>query len=211
MLREKAMDEVFSIFLETFGGPVDRQEVPASSIERYRGKLPSQLLEYWGEHGWCGYGDGIFWIVNPQEYEGVVASWIEGTKFEQRDTYHLIARSAFGDLYLWGERTGFSLKITSCTSRCFVHDFEITSDEMDRELQNFLLSTEVEYNDFDDLFKPAKKKLGTLRHDEMYGFVPALMFGGPDTLDHLEKVKAVEHLTLLSQITELQPYSFTDL
>ena len=205
------MDEVFSIFLETFGGPVDRQEVPASSIERYRGKLPSQLLEYWGEHGWCGYGDGIFWIVNPQEYEGVVASWIEGTKFEQRDTYHLIARSAFGDLYLWGERTGFSLKITSCTSRCFVHEFEITSDEMDRELQNFLLSTEVEYNDFDDLFKPAKKKLGTLRHDEMYGFVPALMFGGPDTLDHLEKVKAVEHLTLLSQIAELQPYSFSDL
>ncbi|WP_338921195.1 GAD-like domain-containing protein [Pseudomonas silesiensis] len=205
------MDEVFSIFLETFGGPVDRQEVPASSIERYRGKLPNVLLEYWAEHGWCGYGEGIFWIVNPQEYEAVVASWIEGTKFEESDTYHLIARSAFGDLYLWGEKTGFSLKITSCSSRCFVHDFEITSDEMDRELQNFLLSTEVEYNDFDDLFKPAKKKLGTLRHDEMYGFVPALMFGGPDTLAHLEKVKAVEHLTLLSQITELQHYSFSDL
>jgi hypothetical protein len=69
----------------------------------------------------------------------------------------------------------------------------------------------VEYSDFDDLFKPAKKKFGTLRHDEMYGFVPALMFGGPDTLDHLEKVKAVEHLILLSQIAELQPYSFSDL
>jgi hypothetical protein len=37
------------------------------------------------------------------------------------------------------------------------------------------------------------------------------MLGGPDTLDHLEKVKAVEHLTILSQITELQPYSFSDL
>ncbi|MDB5995383.1 MAG: glutamyl-tRNA amidotransferase [Pseudomonas sp.] len=205
------MDEVFSIFLQTFGGPVDRQEVPATSIERYRGKLPNLLLKYWAEHGWCGYGDGIFWIVNPQEYEGVVASWIGGTKFEERDTYHLIARSAFGDLYLWGEKTGFSLKITSCNSKCFVQEFEITSDEMDRELQNFLLSTEVEYNDFDDLFKPARKKLGTLRHDEMYGFVPALMFSGPDTLDHLEKVSAVEHLILLSQIAELQPYSFSDL
>ena len=94
------MDEIFSIFLETFGGPVDRREVPTSSIERYKGKLPNQLLEYWDEHGWCGYGDGIFWIVNPQEYEGVVASWIGGTKFEERDAYHLIARSAFGDLYL---------------------------------------------------------------------------------------------------------------
>ncbi|MBV7476828.1 GAD-like domain-containing protein [Pseudomonas sp. PDM31] len=205
------MDEVFSIFLDTFGSPVDRQEVPASSIERYRDKLPNQLLEYWAEHGWCGYGDGIFWIVNPQEYDGVVASWLGGTTFEDRDAYHLIARSAFGDLYLWGEKTGASLKITSVLSRCIIDNFEIASDEMDRELQNFLLSTEVEYNDFEDLFQPAKKKLGTLRHDEMYGFVPALMFGGPDTLEHLEKVKAVEHLILLSQITELQPYSFSDL
>ena len=205
------MDRVFARFIEKIGGPVDRQDVPASSIERYRGKLPNLLLEYWAEHGWCGYGEGIFWIVNPQEYEGVVSSWIEGTKLEQHDTYHLIARSAFGDLYLWGEKTGFSLKITSFISEYFVHDFEITSGEMDRELQDFLLSTEVEYNDFDDLFKPAQKKLGTLRHDEMYGFVPALMFGGPDTLDHLEKVKAVEHLTFLSQIAELQPYSVSDL
>jgi hypothetical protein len=121
------------------------------------------------------------------------------------------AGSAFGDLYLWGEKTGSSLKIISVLSRCVIDNFEIAREEMDRELQNFLLSTEVEYNDFDDLFQPAKKKLGTLRHDEMYGFVPALMFGGPDTLDHLEKVKAVEHLTLLSQIAELQPYSFSDL
>ncbi|WP_130931166.1 MULTISPECIES: GAD-like domain-containing protein [unclassified Pseudomonas] len=205
------MDEVFSIFLETFGAPVDRQEVPASSIERYKGKLPNQLLEYWAEHGWCGYGDGIFWIVNPQEYDSVVASWIEGTRFEEIDTYHLIARSAFGDLYLWGEKTGFSLKITSVLSRVVVKNLEINNDDMDRELQAFLLSRNVDSNDYGDLFKPAKKKLGTLRHDEMYGFVPALMFGGPDTLDHLEKVKAVEHLTLLSQIAELQPYSFSDL
>jgi hypothetical protein len=205
------MDEIFSIFLETFSGPIGRQEVPLSSIERYRGKLPDQLLGYWAEHGWCGYGDGIFWIVNPQEYEGVVTSWLEGTKYEQRDAYHLIARSAFGDLYLWGEKTGASLKITSVLSRSVFDDFEITSEEMDRELQGFLLSRNVDSNDYGDLFQPAKKKLGTLRHDEMYGFVPALMFGGPDTLDHLEKVKAVEHLILLSQITELQPYSFSDL
>ncbi len=106
------MDEIFSIFLETFGGQVGRQEVPESSIYRYRDKLPNQLLTYWAEHGWCGYGDGIFWTVNPQEYDAVVASWLEGTKFETFDAYHLIARSAFGDLYLWGEETGASLKIT---------------------------------------------------------------------------------------------------
>ena len=204
------MDKVFARFIEKFGTPIDRQEVPASSIERYRGKLPKLLLEYWAEHGWCGYGDGIFWIVNPQEYEGVVASWIEETSLEGRDTNHLIARSAFGDLYFWGEKTGASLNITSIVSRYTTYTSILPEEQMDKRFQNFLLSTEVEYNDFDDMFKPAKKKLGPLDHDEMYGFVPALMFGGPDTLDHLEKVKAVEHLTLLSQITELQPYSFSD-
>ena len=205
------MDKVFARFIEKIGAPVDRQEVPASSIERYRGKLPNQLLEYWSEHGWSGYGDGIFWIVNPQEYEGVVASWIEDTKLKEKDNYHLIARSAFGDLYLWGEKTGTSLKITSILSRFVFDNCEISNEQMDRELQDLLLTMDVETNDYDDLFIPAKKKLGTLRHDEMYGFVPALMLGGPDTLDHLEKVKAVEHLTLLSQIAELQPYSFSDL
>jgi hypothetical protein len=205
------MDEIFSIFLETFDNPVDRQEVPTSSMERYRGRLPNQLLEYWNEHGWCGYADGIFWLVNPQEYEGVVESWLEGTKFEKFDNYHLIARGAFGDLYLWGEKTGASLKITSILSRYTTHTSIYTGDEMDKGLRSFILSRNVDSNDYGDLFKPAKKKLGTLRHDEMYGFVPALMFGGPDTLDHLEKVKAVEHLTLLSQIAELQPYSFSDL
>ncbi|MFQ6571946.1 GAD-like domain-containing protein [Pseudomonas sp. UM16] len=205
------MDRVFARFIDKFGGLVGRQEVPVSSIERYRGKLPDQLLEYWAEHGWCGYGEGIFWIVNPQEYEGVVALWLKGTKFESLDTYHLIARSAFGDLYLWGERTGASLDITSCLSRYTVHEPLLSREQMDKDLRSFLLSAEVEYNDFDDLFKPAKKKLGALRHDEMYGFVPALMFGGPDTLEHLEKVKAVEHLILLAQLAELKPYSLSDL
>ncbi|OBS40541.1 glutamyl-tRNA amidotransferase [Pseudomonas syringae pv. syringae] len=202
------MDKVFARFLEKFGGPVDRQEVPASSIERYRGKLPNQLLEYWTEHGWCGYGDGIFWIVNPQEYEGVVASWLEGTELKKRDTYHLIARGAFGDLYLWGEKTGFSLKITSVFSRCVIHDFEPTPEQMDRKLQDFIVSRKVDSNDVENLFSPAKIKLGTLRHDEMYGFAPALMLGGSASLDHVEKLKAVEHLILLSQLAELEPYSF---
>ncbi|KAI2694092.1 GAD-like domain-containing protein [Pseudomonas sp. TNT3] len=205
------MDKVFARFIEKIGDPIDRREVPPSSIERYRGKLPNLLLEYWTEHGWCGYGEGIFWMVNPQDYEGVVASWLEGTKFADFDNYHLIARSAFGDLYLWGEKTGASLKLTSILSRYTTHTSIFTGEQMDKGLRNFLLSRDVDTNNYGDLFKPAKKKLGTLRHDEMYGFVPAFMLGGPDTLDHLEKVKAVEHLTILSQITELQPYSFSDL
>jgi len=96
------MDEAFSVFIEEVGEPTHRQEVPASTIERYKGsyrinfcsigwntvppasldhyqgKLPNQLLTYWQDHGWCGYGGGLFWMVNPQEYEDVVAQWLAG-------------------------------------------------------------------------------------------------------------------------------------
>jgi len=147
-------------------------------------------------------------MVNPQEYEGVTASWIQGTEFENQDTYHLIARSAFGELYFWGEETGASLKITSIVSRCTTFVSSLPKDQMDKRFQNFLLSAEVEYNDFDDLFQPAKKKLGTLSRDEMYGFVPAIMLGGSDALDNLKKVRSVEHLVFLSQLSDLEVYDF---
>jgi len=204
------MDDIFSIFIKEVGEPIHRQEVPPSSVDYYRDKLPPQLLEYWVEHGWCGYGDGIFWTVNPREYEGVVESWIEGSMLEARDKYHLIARSAFGDLYLWGENSGFSVTIDSLLSRYTGEDVDLSLGGFDREVQNFFLSVDKESNDFGDLFDPAKKKLGLLMCDEMYGFVPALALGGQVDLANLEKVKAVEHLMMLSQIAALEPYSFSD-
>jgi len=69
----------------------------------------------------------------------------------------------------------------------------------------------MDTNDYGGLFKPALKKLGRLGPDEMYGFIPAFMLGGPDDLKHLEKVKIVEHLIFLSQIAELKPFDFSDL
>lgn len=204
------MDEAFSVFIEEFGEPMHRQEVPASTIEHYRGALPDKLLEYWAEHGWCGYGDGIFWTVNPQAYESVVASVLESANLETYDRFHLIARGAFGDLYLFGEKTGFSLKITAHIGRYTGIKYEITATDMDRQVQNFFASRDLDSNDFDDMFEPAKHRLGILGPDEMYGFVPALVFGGPIRFENLEKLKATEHLVLLSQLCNIEPYSFSD-
>jgi hypothetical protein len=81
---------------------IDKRYVPLSSIERYRGKLPDQLLAYWEENGWCGYADGLFWTVNPQDYEAALEAWIGDTPLMEEDSYYVIARSAFGDLYLFG-------------------------------------------------------------------------------------------------------------
>lgn len=204
------MDEAFSVFIEEVGEPTHRQEVPASTIERYKGKLPDKLLQYWMEHGWCGYGDGMFWTVNPQEYEGVVASMLDSANLQTYDRFHLIARGAFGDLYLFGEKTGFSLKIAPHIGRYIGRKSKATASDMDRLVQNFFACRDLDSNDFDDMFEPAKKNLGTLSPDEMYGFVPALVFGGSIQLDNIQKLKAIEHLVLLSQLCTIEPYSFSD-
>lgn len=205
------MDKVYSRLLEKVGGVTSRQEAPPSSIERYKGKLPDLLLKYWAEHGWCAYGNGIFWLVNPQEYEGVTASWLEGTDLESVDHYHLIARGAFGDLYFWGEKTGASLQIFAPLSRYTFRTSLYSPDQMEKGFQCFFISNDAEQNDYGELFKPALKKLGPLKQNEMYGFKPALMLGGPESVEHLEKVSTIEHLTVLSQITTLEPYDFPNI
>jgi hypothetical protein len=45
----------------------------------------------------------------------------------------------------------------------------------------------------------------------MYGFVPAIALGGPGTLNTLQKVKTIEHLTFLSQLSPLTDWGFPDL
>jgi hypothetical protein len=203
------MNVLFSIFLETFNDPIGHQPVPPSALEDYKDKLPNQLLTYWQDHGWCGYGGGLFWMVNPKEYEDVVAYWLSGTDFETRDTYHLIARSAFGELYLWGEETGSVLTITAYASRYIDGAYSSTDEERDAKIQGLLMWVLTEGIDL-DLFEAARETLGTLAPDEMYGFVPALMLGGPAKLANLQRLKADVHLILLSQLGELEPYEFDD-
>jgi hypothetical protein len=201
------MDEDFAGFLEDFGPGFDRYYVPTASIERYRGKLPDQLLSYWQEHGWCGYAEGLFWTVNPQEYEPVRDVWIGNTEFMEKDAYHIIARGAFGKLYFFGEKTGSSLIIMPSDALALPEKPGLA--DLDREVRIFFGSRSPGSNDLSDadnkpLFARALKKLGRLQRDEMYGFVPALALGGPATLEHLQKVKAVEHLVMLAQLSELR-------
>lgn len=201
------MDEYFAGFLEDFGPTSDRRFVPPSSIKRFRGKLPDQLLSYWEEHGWCGYANGLFWTVNPDEYESVLEAWIGDTPFMEEDSYYVIARSAFGDIYLFGGTHGRKLHIIAPDSKMMPP--RKTTVEVNQSMRAFFGSRNRGACDFADvdgvnLFERALKKFGRPRHDEMYGFVPALALGGSATLEHLQKVKAVEHLVLLAQLAPLE-------
>lgn len=81
--------------------------------------------------------------------------------------------------------------------------------EEDLELVAFFGSKAKKNFDFKDwgekyLFKKAIKKLGRLNPDEMYAFEPALSIGGTPRIENLVKVKMIEHLVLLAQLSEIK-------
>ncbi|RMT14068.1 hypothetical protein ALP52_01301 [Pseudomonas amygdali pv. mori] len=205
------MDEHYAFFLKKFGPTTERDDVPHSNILKYKNKLPDQLLDYWADHSWSGYADGIFWTVNPEDYEHLLEQWLYDTPLHQKDHYHVIARSAFGALYIWGENDGYCLTVSSYISRYSARTSIFAGKDDNLGVRAFFSFQSPESNDLVDLFKPALEKLGPLRSDEMYGFVPALALGGQMELKNLQKVKTIEHLTFLSQLSPLQDWGFPDL
>ncbi|MBB2488148.1 DUF1851 domain-containing protein [Mitsuaria sp. WAJ17] len=199
-------DEDFEGFIEEFGEATYHQAVPQEAIDQWRGKLPDKLLHYWQTEGWNGYAHGRFWIVNPDDYEDIVDEWLEGSPLEQVDSFHVIARTAFGKIYLCGEKAGCEVKIECGLHGIFVMDLEPKERSIwERELPWFFSSRspdEVDFNDVhgEPLFNRALASLGPLAPDEMYGFEPALVLGGKITLDRLRKVKIDQHLTILRQL-----------
>jgi hypothetical protein len=207
------MDKFMDNFLgfKEFGPPFARRDVPPEKIEKFRGKLPDKLLAYWQTYGWCGYAKGLFWTVDPDEWEGVLDDWIGDTSFMERDAYYVIARSAFGELVLWGTNTGQSLKVVPSYGWLIpafdAEKFQKRGPDLCTQL--FFASTSrttYDLSDMDDkpLFDQALARLGPLDHDTMYGFVPALALGGEPRVEKLQKLHAQTHLSILVQVTELQ-------
>lgn len=199
-------DESFDCFIDEFGEATFHQAVPQKAIDQWRGKLPNKLLHYWQTEGWNGYAHGRFWTVNPDDYEDIVDEWLDGSPLEQVDSFHVIARSAFGDLYLCGEKFGCKVIIACSLHAIFPRDLEVLpAEELERRLPWFFSGMNLDECDMDDvagdpLFERALTSLGPLAPDEMYGFEPALVLGGKITLDRLRKVKIDQHLTILRQL-----------
>lgn len=200
-------DEYFEIFIDEFGEATRRIDIPEDAVLKWREKLPDQLLYYWKEEGWCAYANGLFWIVNPDDYEEVVYEWVNDTGLEKIDAFHVIGRTAFGDLYVCGERTGVSMTISCSINAIFALPKDLqpkNKEDRDWSVRSFLGLSASECDLEDEsgiqLFERAVKKYGPLEPDEVFGFEPAIVLGGRMRLENLVKLKLDVHLTILRQL-----------
>ena len=187
-------DEDFEMFLEEFGEPTDYIQATEQQIEAYRGILPDQLLHYWQLIGFSGFKGGLFWLTNPAEFEEVLDAFLDNTSFDEYDNYHVIARNAYGELYLWGERTGYSLAIKphlNWIKTCQGDENEIAQGDSDDAIQAFIGFREPENVDVKNNSKPlfplVLKKHGSIGKDEVMVFTPYLFMGGRKSPDAMTK------------------------
>ncbi|MDH4557417.1 DUF1851 domain-containing protein [Pseudomonas sp. BN417] len=213
-------DSHFDLFIENMGEANFRTDISEAIIAAWSSKLPPVLLDVWRQEGWACYGHGRFWTVNPSEYEHIKDAWLEGTPLATLDTFHVIARSAFGDLYLCGEKTGASTTIISLHNEILAQKNRLKAkslEDQDTSIQALFGVSDPEDFDFTDtngklLFDRAMKKYGPLAPDEMYGFEPALVLGGSPTLENLRRLKLDPHLLILRNFdTPTLPFSGVDL
>ncbi len=201
-------DEAFAYFVKKFGERTYPIDADPAVIEKYRGRLPDQLLTYWRHEGWGAWKEGLFWVVNPDDYATVLETWIADTPLEGADQWHVIARSAFGVLFLCGEHTGTGIDISTkgnMTNTSKSHLKKKNKEDLNENIRSFFAFSNPEYLDEEDggdkpLFQRALKKLGHLEPHEMYGFDHALVAGGPNTLENLTKVEIEPYLLMLRDL-----------
>ncbi|NRB69563.1 MAG: DUF1851 domain-containing protein [Vibrio sp.] len=200
-------DEYLEFFLSKFGSPTEVVVATLEQIERYRGILPDKLLEYWQQMGFSGFQDGLFWITNPAEFEDVLESFLKDTEFADYDNYHVIARNCYGQLYLWGERTGHSLSVIPYLNWIKTvngNEIDISVGKANSAIQRFLGFKELEDVDIKSnsipLFPSVLKTYGPVGKDEVMVFTPYLFMGGKKSVDAMAKENLQVFLHIMADL-----------
>jgi hypothetical protein len=202
-----ARDENFALGVTFWGEPTDTRPVAAETLDKYREIMPPVILDIWRREGFCQFKNGLYYGVNPDDWQHVVDDWLRGTPFEKFGKFYALTRSAFGCIYLYNQVIGGRSIID-------VLYHQVRSGSVQRQTPRMLaimaagaFSREPEYEDkFDENEKPlmlrALAKLGPVGWDETFAFEPALALGGTPSIKNVVKVKWDQHFSFLRQLQD---------
>lgn len=151
--------------------------------------------------------------TDSSEYQDILDNWLEGTPFEDRKDLSVIARTAFGVLYVWAKNRGHVMKIYPMT--CAINYFskadknQLSVEDENEKMRYFWGFKKVDREDYEDtddkpLFARALKQFGRLQANEMYGFSHSPVMGGKEVFENLDKVKLGVYHDIAKQLGGVQ-------
>ena len=197
------------MFKNNFGEPDRYIEAEEATISKYRGILPDELLYYWEQYGFSSFKEGLFWLTNPDEYTELVEEYLVGTVFEDRPNLFVVARSAFGELYLWESKKGGTLELGSLLNMIFLDavadNKNFSEEEENFDMISFLGIKSPKSLDEKDgsgkpLFERCLKKFGKLKPHEMYGYKLSHFLGGKESITNIAKMDLFNHYSIQKQL-----------
>lgn len=175
-----------------------KEKVSNETIEKYKNKVPEQLLEIWQNYGFGSFLNGYLKIVNPEEYEELLKETYIPVEDEPIEFNTVLFATAMGELIVWeyvNEEISSIILVSyrrGCSSMVlasFRNFFRVLNEEAFKKRK-------LKW----DLYLEAREKYGEPEYDECFGYVPLLGLGGKDTIANLEKVKLKEHIYIINDL-----------
>lgn len=178
-----------------------RQVVDNAFLAKYANKAPKELITLWQEVGLGIFGDGLFRIVPPDDYQDFVDTYIEDR--EKYFEYLLpFMTTAFGDIFVWVKDI-FQNREYVIFINVRSGDWNIVTSRMDLLFSLYIVSEECLKRNFDlkiSDFSKLVDRLGMPAEDECYGYVPALALGGSKSLKNIQVVKMLPYIEIIAQM-----------
>ena len=144
------MDEDFAALIRALPLEQPRVVPTPDQLDAFQGKLPDILLNYWKDYGWGAFGDGLFWLVNPSEFTGVLNVWCQG--LINTEGAFIIGRGAFGKMIVWKKGYGKFMHIMPLEHTIFIFaaNKHVLAGKEDFVFSNMIGLVDQDSVDFED-------------------------------------------------------------
>lgn len=164
---------------------VKELNVDSKILEKYKEKVPKEVVEVWQEYGFGTFLEGYLKVVNPEDFKDILK---QGSQRFQNGI--VLFATAMGDLIIWSDNYVRILNFRYGINDTIMSGFDFFFDDLE---DTDFREEELKWSPY----QQAIKMLGTPEFDECFGYVPILGVGGSEKVENLEKVKLTEHLLII--------------
>ena len=172
------------------------QKASEEVMNKYKNKIPEQVLDIWQNYGFGSFLNGYLKIVNPEEYEELLKETYIPVEDEPIESTTVLFATALGDLIICEKTESkkdniYLIEYRKGRYKMLLGGLEFFFEDL---LDEDYLEDDLEWKPYLE----AVNKLGELSYDECFGYVPLLGLGGSEKIENMSKVKIKEHIYLIT-------------